>query len=79
MPVRLEMKNSLSALLMMAVVRVLVEGTVGLSYAGAAGSGPTCMIGMDEIESPSKYCARSSLDDHWKGTKSSLSSDRLGQ
>ena len=63
----------------MAVVRVLMEGIVGLSYIGPAGGGPTCMIGMDDIESPSKYCLHSSSDNHWKGNKSSFSLDRLGQ
>ncbi len=64
---------------MMAVVRVLMEGIVGLSYIGAAGSGPMCMIGMDDIESPLKYQLRSPSDNHWKGNKSLFSSDRLGQ
>jgi hypothetical protein len=63
----------------MAVVRVLMEGIVGLSYVSAAGGGPMCMIGMEDIESPSKYHLHSSSDDHWKGNKSSFSSDRLGQ
>ncbi len=79
MPIGFEIKNSLSELLMMAVVRVLMEGIVGLSYISVAGGGPMCMIGMEDIELPSKYHLRSSSDDHWKGNKLLVSSDRLGQ
>jgi hypothetical protein len=78
-PIGFEIKNSLSELLMMAVVRVPMEGIVGLLYIGAAGGGPMCMIQMEDIELPSKYRLCSSSDDHWKGNKSSFSSDRLGQ
>ncbi len=79
MPIGFKIKNSLSELMMMAVVRVLMEGIIGLLYIGAAGGGPMCMIGMEDIESPSKYRLRSSSDDHWKGNNSSFSLDRLGQ
>jgi hypothetical protein len=64
---------------MMAVVRVLMEGIVGLLYIGAAGSGPMCMIGMEDIKLPSKYHLRSSSDNHWKVNKLLFGSDRLGQ
>ncbi len=79
MPIGFEINNSLSELLMMAVVRVLMEGIVGWSYIGAAGGGPMCMIGMEDIELSSKYCLRSSSDNHWKGNKLLFSLDRLGQ
>jgi hypothetical protein len=73
------MKDSLSGLLMMVVVRVLMEGIVGLLYISAAGGGPACMIGREDIELPSKYCLCSSSEDHWKWNKLLFSLDRLGQ
>jgi hypothetical protein len=64
---------------MMAVVRLLMEGILGVSYLGAEGGGPTCITGSDDTKLPTKYCLHSSLDDQCKGNKSLLSSDRLGQ
>ncbi len=78
-PVGLEMKNSLSVLLMMAVVRLLMEGIIGASYVGAEGGGPMCRTGSDDTKLPSKYCLHSSSCNQGKGNKLLLSLDWLGQ